>query len=233
MANEGARDFRIQLILDSNPSPLEGDFSWFFNNQPLTDEQDGILLGADFIQIGNVSRRNAGTYRVLSSNTAGSSEFSFQLVVNCELIHTLSFSKDTIYLYIIDRPRYAGRNEYEAAEGTRDYRIELMLDSNPIPGDGNFFWFFNGRRLLNGQDGAILGVNFIQFRSLSRSNAGSYRVMSSSTAGSGDYSFQLTVTCKDIFSNETILVTHEIFLCSRRWNSILQWRQNIQSYRGI
>ena len=83
-ANE-ARDFRIQLMLDSNPIPSDGNFSWFFNNQLLIDSQDGIVLRVDSIQIGNVSRRNAGTYRVLSFNTAGSSEFSFQLVVNCEL----------------------------------------------------------------------------------------------------------------------------------------------------
>ena len=80
-----------------------------------------------------------------------------------------------------------------------------MLDSNPIPDDGNFFWFFNGRRLLNGQDGAILGVNFIQFRSLSRLNAGSYRVMSSNTAGSGDFSFQLRVNCKSLLSLDSII----------------------------
>ena len=83
--NEGARDFRIQLALDSNPIPSDGNFSWFFNNRPLTEEQDGVILGLDFIQIGNVSRRNAGTYRVLTSNIVGSSEFTLQLAVNCKL----------------------------------------------------------------------------------------------------------------------------------------------------
>ena len=83
-ANEGARDFRIQLTLDSSPIPSDGNFSWFFNNQPLRDGEDGVTLGVDFVQIGNVSRRNAGSYRVSSSNTVGSSSFTFQLVVNSE-----------------------------------------------------------------------------------------------------------------------------------------------------
>ena len=83
-ANEGARDFRIQLTLDSNPIPSDGNFSWFFNDQPLVDGEDGVVLGVDFLQIGNVSRGNAGSYRVVSSNIAGSRSFTFQLVVNRE-----------------------------------------------------------------------------------------------------------------------------------------------------
>ena len=49
---------------------------------------------------------------------------------------------------------------------------------------------------MDGEDGITFGVNFIQFRSVSRVNAGSYRVMSSNAAGSGDFSFQLRVNCK-------------------------------------
>ena len=85
---------------------------------------------------------------------------------------------------------------HEVNEGFRDYRIELTLDSNPIPGDSDFFWFFNDQPLVNGQNGAILGVDFIQFRSLSRVNTGSYRIVSSNTAGSGDFDFELKVNCK-------------------------------------
>ena len=84
-ANEGARDFRIQLVLDSNPIPRDENFSWFFNNQSLMSGVNGILLGVDFIIIRNVSRENAGSYRVLSSNPIGSNDFTLQLFVNCEL----------------------------------------------------------------------------------------------------------------------------------------------------
>ena len=109
-------------------------------------------------------------------------------------IGTLSDSK-TFYT---DKPGYMGEAEYNVSEGSKDIRIELILDANPVPEDTNFNWFYNGQPLMNGQSGVMLGVDFIQFRSVSRVNAGSYRVVSSNTAGSGDFSFQLRVDCKYI-----------------------------------
>ena len=195
--NEGARDFRIQLTLDSSPIPSGGNFSWFFNDQLLTDGQDGVVLGVNFIQIGSVSRGNAGSYRVLSSNIAGSSEFIFQLVVNCKLLtQIILLSLPLFYIEHTDQPRYSGEAIYNVHEGSQNIRIELVLDSSPIPDDTNFSWFFEDQMLVDGEDGITFGVDFIQFRSVSRVNAGSYRVMSSNAAGSGDFSFQLRVNCK-------------------------------------
>ena len=91
---------------------------------------------------------------------------------------------------------YNGEKIYSVDEGSRDFRIELTLDSNPVPVDGDFIWFFNDLPLIDGRNGVVFGVNFIQFRIMSRVNAGSYRVMSSNTAGSGGFDFELKVNCK-------------------------------------
>ena len=118
-----------------------------------------------------------------------------------------------------DQPEYAGETTYVIDEGSRDYRIELMLDSSPVPVDSNFFWFFNDLPLVDGQNGVVLGVNFIQFRSVSRVNAGSYRVMSSNSAGSGGFNFELRVNCT--CSYFLLQLLQNMFSCSCSGSTVL------------
>ena len=81
-------------------------------------------------------------------------------------------------------------------EGTANFTIELTFSADPIPSQGNFSWFFNGRKLLDGVDGIFLEVNSIRFELTGRRQAGTYRVESTNTAGVGGFEVQLTVLCR-------------------------------------
>ena len=85
---------------------------------------------------------------------------------------------------------------FRAVEGLENYTIQFTLSADPLPVGGNFSWFFNGRRLVDGDDGIYLGLNTIRFRSLARNNSGIYRIMSSNSQGSGELIFELVVNCE-------------------------------------
>ena len=95
-------------------------------------------------------------------------------------------------LYQIDAPVYTVNASFSAFEGDM-FRIDLGLDGDPVPVEFN--WFFNGVELLNSSE-TTFGIDFIQFSSLSTSNAGNYSVTATNTAGSGSGEFSLVVFCK-------------------------------------
>ena len=186
-------------MLDSNPIPDDGNFFWFFNGRRLLDGQDGAILGVNFIQFRSLSRVNVGSYRVMSSNTAGSGDFSFQLRVNCKSVFFPGFHYHINlphYIVVEGAPFYSGDRMFSAVEGSENYTIRLTLSADPLPVDGSFSWFFNGRRLVDREDGIYFGLNTIQFRTLTRNNSGTYRIMSSNPRGPGEFIFQITVNCK-------------------------------------
>ena len=95
-----------------------------------------------------------------------------------------------------DRPEYNISSSFIVNEGDVFNLPTLNLDANPVPGDGNFSWTFNGQPLV-GQPGVIeLGVNSILLTSVLRSQSGVYMITSSNSAGTGQASFALNVYCK-------------------------------------
>ena len=95
-----------------------------------------------------------------------------------------------------DPPGYNIAPSFTVNEGSVFNLSSLNLDANPLPGDGNFSWTFNGQPLV-GQPGVIeLGVNSILLRSVLRSQSGVYMITSSNSAGAGQASFALNVNCK-------------------------------------
>ena len=97
-----------------------------------------------------------------------------------------------------DSPEYNIDPSFTVNEGNAFNLSTLNLDANPIPGNGNFSWTFNGQP-LRGQPGAIeLGVNSILLNPVSRNQSGVYMITSSNRAGSGQGSFALNVNCKHI-----------------------------------
>ena len=87
---------------------------------------------------------------------------------------------------------YTVNASFTAVEGNM-LRINLGLDGSPFP--EQFNWLFNGVELLPSSE-ITFGIDFIQFSSLSTSNAGNYRVTAANVAGSGSGEFSLIVLCK-------------------------------------
>ena len=87
---------------------------------------------------------------------------------------------------------YTVNTSFTAVEGNM-YRIDLVLDGNPVPVD--FTWSFNGVELVTSSE-ITFGIDFIQFSSLSTSNAGNYSVTATNAAGSGSGEFSLIVFCR-------------------------------------
>ena len=97
-----------------------------------------------------------------------------------------------------DPPEYNVAPSFTVNEDDIFNLSTLNLDANPVPGDGNFSWTFNGQPLM-GQPGLIeLGVNSIVLSSVLRSQSGVYMITSSNRAGTGQTSFALNVNCKRI-----------------------------------
>ena len=95
-------------------------------------------------------------------------------------------------MLILDAPVYTVNTSFTAVEGSM-FRIDLVLGGNPLP--VNFTWSFNGVELLTSSE-ITFGIDFIQFSSLSRSNAGNYSVTATNAIGSGSGDFSLVVHCK-------------------------------------
>ena len=74
--------------------------------------------------------------------------------------------------------------------------VQLTLISNPVPSGSNFTWTFNGQSLNDTLGNVLLAVDSIRFARVMRDYEGNYQVTSSNIAGSGEFSFQLSVNCK-------------------------------------
>ena len=95
-----------------------------------------------------------------------------------------------------DAPVYNINSSFTVNEGDIFNLSTLNLDANPVPGDGEFSWTFNGQPLM-AQSGLIeLGVNSILLSPVLRSQSGVYMITSSNRAGTGQASFALNVNCK-------------------------------------
>lgn len=80
------------------------------------------------------------------------------------------------------------------------FRVDPILDANPIPGIGMFEWFFNGQPIGLQLPGVITGVDFLDFgNSIGREASGNYTISSFNDAGSGNASFSIDVFCKLTF----------------------------------
>lgn len=91
-------------------------------------------------------------------------------------------------------------------EGTQ-FRVDPILDANPIPGIGMFEWTFNGQPIGPQLPGAITGVDFLDFgSSIGREASGNYTITSFNEAGSGNASFTIDVLCKWLVRFETFLL---------------------------
>ena len=93
-------------------------------------------------------------------------------------------------------PTYDIEPSFTVNEGSIFDLSTLNLDANPIPGDGNYSWTFNGQPLQTGQPGIDLGVNSFLLDPVSRTQSGVYMIMSVNRAGSGQASFALNIDCK-------------------------------------
>ena len=91
-------------------------------------------------------------------------------------------------------PTYTGQTTFQAVEEEM-VRIDLGLDGNPLPTMDTLSWTFNNMSLGSG-DGITLGLDFIEFSSVNRSNSGTYAVSSSNIAGNGSFEFNLEVFCE-------------------------------------
>ena len=95
-----------------------------------------------------------------------------------------------------DPPEYNIDPSFTINEGDSFNLSTLNLDANPIPGEGNFSWTFNGQPLME-QPGSIeLGVNSIVLNPVLRNQSGVYMITSFNRAGSGQTSFALNINCK-------------------------------------
>ena len=97
------------------------------------------------------------------------------------------------FIYI-DPPVYTVASRFAVIEGER-LLINLTLDGNPIPREGNFTWSFNGIDLIRSGD-VDFGVDFIDFGVVNRNEAGSYMVEATNLAGTGSATFELVVYCR-------------------------------------
>ena len=93
-----------------------------------------------------------------------------------------------------DSPEYNGEIFFEATEG-QQFRIMLDLSGNPFPDVSSLSWTFNGQELTAG-GGISFGLDFLEFDSINRANAGTYTVFSSNVAGNDSFEFNLDIFCK-------------------------------------
>ena len=94
-----------------------------------------------------------------------------------------------------DPPEYNISQSFTINEGDTFNLSTLNLDANPIPGDGNYSWTFNGQPLMSGP-GIELGVNSFLLSPVFRNQSGVYTITSFNRAGSGETSFALNVNCE-------------------------------------
>lgn len=83
---EGER-LRVELQLQALPQPTS--FVWLSSNggnSPLVVGGNIVDLGASYIEFYPVTRTDAGTYNVTSSNYAGTASFVFTVEVYCESV---------------------------------------------------------------------------------------------------------------------------------------------------
>ena len=82
-ANIGS-EFTVNLRLDALPVPGPNNFSWTFNELPLTSSER-ISFSVDTITFTGVVFSDGGVYSVMAINDAGSGSARFTLVLNGRL----------------------------------------------------------------------------------------------------------------------------------------------------
>ncbi len=126
------------------------------------------------------------------------------------------------YHLILDQPVYttnvtdnvtAPANETSVVATTGDsVRIEVVIDAFPIP--DNFTWFFNGQPFPI-TPGITVGLNFIEFDSVTPSNDGVYTVMATNIVGTGTFEVALAVQGTVLFTPQvTRKIVHAMNECN-------------------
>ena len=74
--------------------------------------------------------------------------------------------------------------------------ITLTVSANPRP---NYAWSRNGEQVTSG-NGLTLSLDSITFNPATREHSGTYRLIVTNSAGTGEFNFTLDVQCKIITS---------------------------------
>lgn len=99
-----------------------------------------------------------------------------------------------IFLSVVP-PTYIADSPVNVIEGEANFRINVSLEANPIPPEGNFTWTFNGDELFLSSE-LDFGVDFIEFGLVSRDDNGTYEITGENLAGFGSETIDLNVLCK-------------------------------------
>ena len=108
-------------------------------------------------------------------------------------------------------PEYNVDSSFTVNEGNIFNLSTLNLDANPIPGDGNYSWTFDGQPLAEQPPGVELSVDSFVLNPVMRSQSGVYMITSFNRAGSGQASFALNVNCKYTAGLDTQIVQSQCY----------------------
>lgn len=100
----------------------------------------------------------------------------------------------TMVINCPDPPVYVVNSSFTVQEGD-PFDITLGLDGFPLPGNDNATWFFNNQP-LSMIAGIMFGSDFIRIPITTRLDTGTYRVVATNVAGSGEATFDLLVQSK-------------------------------------
>ena len=89
-------------------------------------------------------------------------------------------------------PEYETRDPVNAKEGDQDLVVIIPLSSRPDP---DFQWTLNGERIEDSST-RTLTASSVSLSPVSREDNGTYAVTGTNSAGSGEGSFNLFITCK-------------------------------------
>lgn len=111
---------------------------------------------------------------------------------------------------------------YTIVEG-ESQMIQLTLDGRPLPGLSNITWFFNGQ-ILSSSSRVQLTSDTISWNNVVRGDAGTYTVIATNRAGSGNATFDVVVICKSY--RHSCRVTYILVLVALIWLLCIQFQIN-------